>query len=121
MVLEVHFTVARFATPFYICSLADICSADSATPLLYLNMARFVSAQAHRLWTIHAGGTYPCPQLNFTAFDSFYAAVYGLDPTPSANSVKKTFGACFTPWLNDETFITSVFALEELGAKGNKV
>jgi hypothetical protein len=79
-----------------------------------------LNEQAHRLWTIHAGGTYPCPQLNFTAFDSFYAAVYGLDPTPSANSVKKTFGACFTPWLNDETFITSVFALEELGAKGNK-
>ncbi len=64
---------------------------------------------------------YPCPQLNFTAFDSFYAAVYGLDPTPSANSIAKTFGAAFSPWLSDETFITSVLALEELGAKGNKV
>ena len=81
----------------------------------------FVCAQGHRLWTIHAGGMYPCPQLNFSAFDSFYAAVYGLDPTPSANSIAKTFGAPFSPWLSDETFITSVFALEELGAKGNKV
>ena len=73
------------------------------------------------MWTIHAGGKHACPLINFTAFDSFYAAVYGLDPTPSANSVAKTFGAAFNPWLDDETFVTSVLALEELGAKGNKV
>jgi len=48
------------------------------------------------------------------------AAAWGLDPAPGANSIEKTFGAPFDPWLNDETFTTSVLSLEELGATGNK-
>ncbi len=48
------------------------------------------------------------------------AAAWGLDPAPGANSIEKTFGAPFDPWLNDETFTASVLSLEELGATGNK-
>ena len=73
------------------------------------------------LFTRHAGSALPCPLINFTAFNEFYAGVYGLDPAPAANSIEKTFGAVFDPFLNDETFTTSVLALEELGATGNKV
>ena len=59
--------------------------------------------------------------MNFTAFDQFMTAAWGLDPAPGANSIQKTFGAPFDPWLNDETFTISVLSLEELGATGNKV
>ena len=77
--------------------------------------------QGHALFTRQAGGKNPCPLVNFTAFDQFLAAAYGLDPAPGANSIAKTFGAAFDPFLDDETFTTSVLALEELGATGNKV
>ena len=73
------------------------------------------------LFTRHAGSSLPCPPINFTAFNEYYAAVYGLDPAPAANSIQKKFGAHFDPFLNDETYTTSVLALEELGCTGNKV
>ncbi len=73
------------------------------------------------LFTRHAGSSLPCPPINFTAFNQYYSAVYGLDPSPGANSIKMKFGHVFDPFLNDETYTTSVLALEELGCTGNKV
>ena len=77
--------------------------------------------QGHALFTRQAGGKNPCPVLNFTAFNQFYAAAYGLDPAPGANSIQRTFGANFEPFLNDETFTIAMLTFEELGATGNKV
>ena len=47
--------------------------------------------QGHALFTRQAGGTNPCPQVDFTGgFNKFMAAVYGVD------SVQGHFGAPFS-------------------------
>ena len=76
--------------------------------------------QAHALFTRQAGATYPCPELDFTGgFNKFYAAAFELEPAEDA--IERRFGRAFDPFEIDETFITSMLALEELGATGNKV
>lgn len=83
-------------------------------------MLRIVRAQGHALLTRAAGSSLPCPAIDFTGgFSKFYAAAYGLPRTDSA--IRDRFGRDFDPFENDETFVTSVLALEELGATGNKV
>ena len=50
-----------------------------------------VLVQGHALFTRQAGGTNPCPQVDFTGgFNKFMAAVYGVD------SVQAHFGAPFS-------------------------
>ena len=71
------------------------------------------------LFTRQAGSSLPCPAIDFTGgFNKVYAAAFGLAPT--ATAIADTFGSPFDPFLNDETFITSVLFLEELGATGSK-
>ena len=77
-------------------------------------------AQGHALLTRQMGSSLPCPAIDFTGgFNKFYAAAFGLAHTSTA--IKEKYGVEFDPFLNDETFVTSVLALEELGATGNKV
>ena len=75
--------------------------------------------QGHALLTRQAGSALPCPAIDFTGgFSKFYAAAFGLRPTETA--IREKFGRDFDPFENDETFVTSVLTLEELGATGNK-
>ena len=89
---------------------AALLACSDAVPLL----------QGHALFARHAGGTNPCPAIDFTGgFNQFYAAAFGLPITSDA--VAKHFGRAFDPFENDETFILSMWALEEIGARSNKV
>ena len=79
-----------------------------------------LSAQGHALMTRQSGSALPCPAIDFTGgFSKFYAAAFDLPHTDTA--IREKFGSDFDPFQNDETFITSVLTLEELGATGNKV
>ena len=74
--------------------------------------------QGHALFTRQAGGKNPCPLIDFTGgFNKFYAAAFDL---PEGTTVEDRFGSPFNPFLNDQNFVLSVLALEELGATGNK-
>ena len=81
--------------------------------------ARHATLQGHTLFTRQAGSSIPCPLVDFTGgFNKFYAAAFGLEPT--ANAIAAKYGRAFNPFENDETFVVSTLALEELGATGNK-
>ena len=71
--------------------------------------------QGHALFVRQAGGTLPCPAVDYTTgFNEFFARAYNLPGT-----VQQTYGAPFDPFLNDQNFFLSVVTLEELGATGN--
>lgn len=79
-----------------------------------------LSEQGHALLTRQAGSVAPCPYIDFDkGFNEWYAEAYNLD-WRNGETVEKKFGKAFDPFLNDETFITSMLGLEELGATGNK-
>ena len=74
--------------------------------------------QGHALFVRQAGGTLPCPLVDFTGgFNGFMAAAYGL----GNNTVEEVYGAAFDPFMNDQNFVLSVLTIEEFGATGNKV
>ena len=74
--------------------------------------------QGHALFVRHAGGTLPCPQVDFTGgFNGFMAAAYNL----GNSTVEEVYGSPFDPFMNDQNFVLSVLTLEEFGATGNKV
>jgi hypothetical protein len=75
-----------------------------------------LNEQGHALFTRHAGSSLPCPLVDFTGgFNAFFAAAYNLTGT-----IESVYGRPFNPFQNDATYFTSVLALEELGATGNK-
>lgn len=77
-----------------------------------------LNEQGHALFTRQAGGQNPCPVIDFDGgFNEFYAAAFEL---PEGTTIEDRFGAPFDPFLNDQNFVLSVLALEELGATGNK-
>ena len=60
-------------------------------PCMTLTKVMRMCVQGHALFTRQAGGTNPCPQVDFTGgFNKFMAAVYGVD------SVQGHFGAPFS-------------------------
>jgi hypothetical protein len=83
-----------------------------------------LNEQGHVTFTRAAGSAIPCPAADYiTGFNTFFALAYGVTLSPGQNAseaIASRFGSPFNPYLNDQTFVISVFTLEETSATGAK-